>query len=508
MENTMANNTEYRILLEFCPNVVFLLDKEGKFVFCSKALYRESGYSDLQPENRSYKEVLPDILDEKSCSLLMEAIEETLKTAEPSSLTDYFDFGERGFPRYCAVELTPIEGEAPGVVAVFNDLTVYKAEKDRADAADSAKSDFLSAMSHEIRTPMNAILGMAEIMSRAHLDEKQKKYVDNIKSSSNALLAIINDILDFSKIEAGKIDIGKNRYDPHTLFDSLYDTFSPLFKNKNLEFYFSVSKNIPDSVYGDEKHLKQILSNILSNALKYTPEGHVEFFAWICENEILHVGIHDTGIGIRPEDLKKMFLPFEQLDIRKNKNVIGTGLGLAISRRLCELMNGSLSVESTYGSGTTFTIDIPCSSQPEDASSAEENLAEFTAPDAMVLVVDDIDINLSVAEAMLHIFGITPDLAQSGREAAAMAAAKEYDMIFMDHMMPEMDGFETMRRIRAIGPHYEFTPIVVLTANVINNAERMFLANGFNGFLPKPIEVNALNLCLRKFLPGELIGPI
>ena len=504
------------IILEFCPDVVFFLRKDGKFAFCSKALFRETGMQDFNRiETRNYKDVLPEVLDNESCAKLMAAIDESSKTGEPVFLTDYFDFGQKELPRYCAVEITPIEigagaqkntGIAPGIFVMFDDLTEFAAENKRAEIADKAKSDFLSTMSHEIRTPMNAILGMTEILSRTLLDAKQKKYVENIKSSSNALLAIINDILDFSKIEEGKADIQKDHYNPHELFDSLYEVFVPVFKNKNLEFYFSVSKNIPDSIYGDAKRLSQVIKNILSNALKYTPEGHVEFFAWICEDGILHVDIHDTGIGIRPEDLKKLFLPFEQLDTRKHRNIVGTGLGLAISRRLCELMNGKMSVESTYGAGTTFSIEIPCMAHADQPKpEVDEKLAEFSAKSAKVLVVDDIDINLSVAEAMLQIFDITPDLTLRGQEAVEMAAKKQYDLIFMDHMMPEMDGVETMKQIRLLSPAHENMPIVALTANVINHAEQMFLNNGFNGFLPKPIEINALNLCLRKFLPSSII---
>jgi CheY-like chemotaxis protein len=289
------------------------------------------------------------------------------------------------------------------------------------------------------------------------------------------------------------------------MLEDLYSTFLPMFRSKNLEFYFSVSKNIPETVYGDSKRTEQILTNILSNGLKYTPEGHVEFYAWMSDDSIMHVSVHDTGIGIRPEDIKKLFKPFEQLDIRKSKNVVGTGLGLSISHRLIELMNGKLWVESTYGTGTTVFLDIPCIPGAEGVVGESVKIVEFSAKDAKVLVVDDIDINLTVAEAMLQIFDITPDLAIKGSDAVAMAKKKKYDVIFMDQMMPEMDGFETMRLIREIGPEYKDTPVVALTANVINNAEKMFLENGFNGFLAKPIEIHLLNLCLRKFLPQDMI---
>ena len=508
------------IFLELCPNIIFLLDNDGRFILCTKTLIKETGLKDFDSiRGRCFRDVFPEILDREASGKLIESINKIIETGEPAVLNEYADFGNKGFPRYYTIELTAAENitegslkDLSGIMAVFHDLTDFMAEKERAETANRAKADFLATMSHEIRTPMNAIMGMTEFLGRTPLNQKQKEYLRNIRKSSDSLMGIINNILDFSKIESGEMEIINGYYSLKKLFESLYATFLPLFKTKNLEFYYSVSKAMPDVAFGDDKHLRQILINLLSNGLKYTPEGHVEFYAWMSEDNMLHVGIHDTGIGIRPKDVKKLFLPFEQLDLRKKETIAGTGLGLAISRRLCELMEGKLSVESTYGAGTTFSVDIPCAPDEMKKSGGEndnknetEAIVEFSAPEAKVLVVDDIDINLSVAEAMLQIFDITPDLALNGADAVTMTVNKKYDIIFMDHMMPEMDGFETMQYIRMLGLPYSNIPIIVLTANVINDAKQMFLKNGFDGFLAKPIELDDLNLCLRKFLPREII---
>jgi len=517
VESDMVQHNYTELLLENSPNIIFLLDDKGKFVLCSQKLLRVTGAPDFDYiKGRGFGEVFQDISisDGETFRKISDAVESVLLTKQTAVLNGYIDFGEKGgSPRYYKMKFKAVgektgaenTGISSGVLATFCDKTDYIAEKERADVANRAKSDFLSTISHEIRTPMNAILGMTEILTRTSLDAQQKKYAENIKNSSNALLAIINDILDYSKIEAGKMEIKNNYYNLREMLKNLYALFLPMFKSKNLEFYFSVSKNIPDKVYGDVKRTEQILTNILSNGLKYTPEGHVEFYAWVSEDSIMHVSVHDTGIGIRPDDIKKLFRPFEQLDVRKSKRVVGTGLGLSISHKLCELMNGKLWVESTYGTGTTVFLDIPCVPEADGSVGDFEKIVEFSAKNAKVLVVDDIDINLIVAEAMLQIFEIMPDLALRGRDAVDMAEKKQYDVIFMDQMMPEMDGFETMRLIREIRPEYKNTPIIALTANVMNNAEKMFIENGFNGFLAKPIEIDVLNLCLRKFLPQGLI---
>jgi CheY-like chemotaxis protein len=221
---------------------------------------------------------------------------------------------------------------------------------------------------------------------------------------------------------------------------------------------------------------------------------------------MLRFSIKDSGIGIKDEDKVKLFKPFEQLDLRKNRNVVGTGLGLAISYNLCRLMGGALTLESVYGEGSTFTVETPCVLADADAVEIADTAGEFTAPNARILVVDDIEINLSVAEALLSAFAISPDLVSSGAEAIEMVKKNRYDIIFMDHMMPEMDGLETTDNIRELGGQSGATPIVALTANAINGMEEMFLNNRMDGFLSKPLDFNSLNLCLRRWLPADLIN--
>jgi CheY-like chemotaxis protein len=351
---------------------------------------------------------------------------------------------------------------------------------------------------------MNAILGMSEMLSRSELAPGQRKYLNDIRKSSQALLAIINDILDFSKIEAGKMELVNTDYNLHVLLDNLHSIFSMLCRDKGLEMRYNRGDEVPDMVHGDENRLRQVLTNLLSNAMKYTKKGHVAFSVEI-RGGLLRFEVSDTGMGIKEEDVGKLFKPFEQLDLRKNRNIVGTGLGLAISYNLCQLMGGTLMLSSVYGEGSVFSIELPCVLSKGEVIEEDNEVNEFTAPEARVLVVDDIEINLSVAEALLSAFGIQPDLALRGADAVELAAENKYDLIFMDHMMPEMDGLETTARIRELGDWNGAVPIIALTANAINGVEEMFRMNSLNDFLPKPLDFTDLNLCLRKWLPDDII---
>ena len=417
-----------------------------------------------------------------------------------------FDLGYR---------LPKAEGDLGDITDSINSMAedIVKAQDERkalllAEAANVAQRDFISRMSHELRTPMNGVLGMTQLAQTAPTEEARMDYLSKIHSSASLLLGVINDILDFSKIEAGKIELVHVNFNLEMLLDNLHSIFSVLCSEKNLELRYLPARDLPLMAHGDENRIRQILTNLLSNALKYTPQGQVTFSARLEDGQTLRFDIEDTGIGIREEDQQKLFKPFEQLDTRKNRNVVGTGLGLAISYNLCRIMGGDLWMESEYGKGSRFSVCIPYVGDTQAGADHLEQLVEiqdFVAPQAKILVVDDIEINLAVAEAMLSAFDIRPDLATSGAEAIELAKNNPYHIIFMDHMMPEMDGLETTWRIRSLSPHNSRVPIVALTANVISGMEQMFLDNRMDDFLPKPISITALNLCLRKWLPPDMM---
>ena len=501
------------VLLENCPSIITLLDQDGRFVLSTKSLIEVIGIPNFDfIKNRTFEDVLSSFFTESDMQTFKNATKGILnKGVAICHFNAWVDFPGFNEPSFYSIELRQVGGGTSGITSIESgilvvmlDLTDFMREKQRAEAASTAKSDFLATMSHEIRTPMNAILGMSTALDRLNVDSEHKKYITDIRNASEQLLSIINDILDFSKIEAGKMEVVGVNFNITNMLDNLHSMFTILCKQKGLDMHFEKDDSLSEFIFGDENRIRQVLTNVLANAVKYTAEGSVYFSVSVVEQN-LHFTIKDSGIGIKQEDIEKLFTPFEQLDKRKNRNIVGTGLGLAITYNLCRIMNGNISVESEYGSGSTFTISLPYVMALESDAEEVIEISDFVAPSARVLVVDDMKTNLAVAEVMLDIFEIVPDMVENGKDAIKLATTNKYDIIFMDHMMPEMDGIETTALLRNTNKYNKTVPIVALTANVIKGAKEMFLEGQMDDFLPKPIEFDTLKICLKKWLASTII---
>lgn len=501
------------------------------------------------------------------------------------------------------------------------------------EKAANMKSDFLANMSHEIRTPMNAVIGLAEMALREDLPPNARDYINQIKSSGKTLLTIINDILDFSKVESGKMDIVEEEYEPLSVISDISNIVSTRLEQDNVEFILDINPTLPRKLIGDDVRIKQIILNLANNAVKFTKNGQVklnfDYRNLDSDNIELLFSVEDTGIGIKKNDIPKLFQSFQQLDSKRNRNIEGTGLGLAISKQLLLLMHGDIKLESTYGQGSTFSFYLPqkvVDKNPAiqvnkqnntkffgliDNSYAQKQLAvdlkrlgflyentssvtelvekledyssyiflesdyftpemqdfiinhpkitaivlvnfkstlsysmpnvivvkkplsslllaaifneevlvfdnpkssddyyDFIAPDAEILIVDDNSVNLTVCEGLLRPLSLQIDTAASGPEAIAKISSKQYDLILMDHMMPEMDGVEATHIIRRLHKEYDSVPILALTANAVSNIRKMFISEGMNDFIAKPIEVRILVSKLKHWLPKNKVKNI
>ena len=414
--------------------------------------------------------------------------------------------------------------------------------KEEAEKANAAKSDFLANMSHEIRTPINAVMGMNAMILRESDDANVREYAGKAHNASKTLLALINDILDLSKIEAGKMEIVEDVYFLSAVLNNVVNMMRVKAEEKKLEFIVEIDESIPDELMGDETRISQVIINILNNAVKYTREGSVRLkieqvpgivqsdaavLAGVPEEKILaasedgvllKIAVIDTGIGIREEDIGKLFGNFERLDQKANKNVEGTGLGLSITGKMIEMMHGRVEVESVYGEGSTFTIYLPQKVEGDvTIGNFEAKFAEyvkslnsyketFRAPDAHILVVDDNEMNLFVVEKLLKTTEIVVSCCDSGERCLELIRQRHYDVILLDHMMPGMDGIETLKRMKEMKHHLcKDTPVIALTANAIVGVREMYLADGFDDYLSKPIDSNELETMLRKHLPEEKV---
>ena len=392
---------------------------------------------------------------------------------------------------------------------------------DEAIAAGKAKSQFLAQMSHEIRTPINAVLGMNEMILRESEDKEILEYSANIQSAGRTLLSIINSILDFSKIEDGKMEIIQVKYDIAGMINNLVNSIQERAKAKGLEFNVDVDEKLPTVLMGDDVRITQVIMNLLTNAVKYTEKGSVTLSISSRESiddvDILEVKVSDTGIGIREEDMDKLFESFERIDEKRNRNIEGTGLGMAIVTKLLAMMDSKLEVESVYGKGSTFSFvlrqhivdETPIGDYAERLAKniglVNEKKALY-APDARLLVVDDNDMNIKVAKSLMKLNGIVPDTCMSGEECINKLRNNTYDIVFLDHMMPKMDGMETLKHIQEENLKPEGMYIIALTANAINGAKEKYLSAGFDDYISKPIEIPNLEGILRRYLSEEKIS--
>ena len=406
-------------------------------------------------------------------------------------------------------------------------------EKENAESASKAKSIFLANMSHEIRTPINGILGMDSMLLKECKDKNLRDYALNIQSAGQTLLSLINDILDISKIESGKMEILPVTYSVFTVLNDCYNMVAIRAHDKNLELIMDISPDIPRALFGDEVRIRQVMNNLLSNAVKYTNEGSITLSVYSEKLSVdpiqgnnskevrLVIQVKDTGIGIRERDREKLFNDFVRLDEKRNRNIEGTGLGLNLTKQLLDMMGGTIEVESTYGEGSVFTVSLLQQVSDEKPLGDFEKLYKehvnvvdaaherFEAPEAKILVVDDVQMNLKVFAGLLKGTKIQIDTAINGAEALDLIQGKRYDVIFLDHMMPVMDGVEAFRRMKKLEKNPNaITPVVMLTANAVSDARNGYMDEGFSDYMAKPIREEVLLATLKKFLSKDLVKVI
>jgi CheY-like chemotaxis protein/HPt (histidine-containing phosphotransfer) domain-containing protein len=401
-------------------------------------------------------------------------------------------------------------------------LTRLSQARQRSERANRLKNDSLARISHELRTPLNAIIGLSDLARRYPRGPNTPSYLSDIHKAGGSLLKLVNEILDFSRLESGKFHLTVSPYRVGRLFSDVLSLVSVRLRDKpRLAFHADISEKIPAVLLGDEPSIKQVLLNLLVNAVKYTHKGHIKFTAGFnkIDESLVELAfiVEDTGVGIRDEDIEHLFDDFVRLDRRVNRQVEGTGLGLSIALSLCRMMNGDIAVESVFGKGSKFTATCrqaiidprPMGKLPDRLpdGAIEENLP-FLAPSLRVLVVDDVQTNLTVAKGLLEPFMMEVSSSLSGQEAIGLAKGTPFDLVFIDQMMPGLDGVETLKQIRAISGHYLRSPIISLTANAVTGARESLLDQGFDDYISKPIDVEELTSLLEKWVPAKARVPV
>jgi signal transduction histidine kinase/FixJ family two-component response regulator len=507
----------FTTLMAATPNLMAIVDELNCITYISKPL---AEFAHVWNTRLPVGRPILDLFGEINVKMMISEILES-----PGGFDDTREITRNGKSRYFKIISDKLAGETRGTFIDITDITPVVLSKLEAEAANHSKSAFLATMSHEIRTPLNAIIGLSEIELQRKLPQKAHEVLEKIYNSGTGLLAIINDILDISKIEAGSFSLIAVDYDSPSLINDTIQLNIVRIGSKPVEFELEIDETLPSRLHGDEVRVKQILNNLLSNAFKYTLAGKVILrIRWeVREQDLMLIFIvEDTGRGIKKEDLGKLFSEYSQLDTRANRKIEGTGLGLSITKKLVDMMEGSIGVESEYGKGSTFTARIRQGIALADplGRTMVENLKTFRfreerhrrkkkfarawMPYGKVLVVDDVATNLDVARGLMLPYGLSVDCVSSGHAAVNKIrnGQDHYDAIFMDHMMPDMDGIEATRIIRnETGTEYaKNVPIIALTANALAGNEEMFLANGFTDFLPKPIDLKQLDALLNRWI--------
>ncbi len=384
-------------------------------------------------------------------------------------------------------------------------LNQVETARDKAEKANAAKTDFLSSMSHEIRTPLNAIVGFSQAIQEETTIEAAKQDAKDIILASQNLLEIVNGILDISKIEANKMEISNTKYNIKTESENLYKLIKPRIGEKPIEFVMNIAPDVPTTLYGDKGKVKEIMTNLLTNAVKYTEQGEINLEISCInknDNSTIIISVEDTGRGIKPEKIDKLFTKFERLDEDRNTTLEGTGLGLAITKRLVEMMNGKIIVQSVFGSGSKFTVYLPQKIIYDKELKVDSQKEVLNLVNKKVLVVDDNDLNLKIADRLLKKYNLQVDTCKSGYECLEKIKDQTYDLIFMDDMMPKMSGTETLHIIQE-SPTFK-TKVIALTANAIEGMKEKYIEEGFNDYLAKPIDKDELEKVLRRHLNHEI----